>query len=62
MRIFQLQEVSDIDSEIVELHEKLQALYSQRAELLGAKQSTAGGSLQSLSDSIDLSGIDLSLK
>lgn len=61
MRLAQLKEITYIDSEIVELHEKLQSLYEQRADLTSTKTSGASVSLQAIDDSVDLSSIDLSL-
>lgn len=61
MTLPQLYEISSIDSEIIELHEKLQSLYRQRAELTSIKDGASSVASQTLSDAIDLSGIDLSL-
>lgn len=61
MLLSQLNEISDIDSEIIELHERLESLYQQRADLTTIKKSTKRVSLNVLDDTINLDDIDLSL-
>ncbi len=60
MLLLQLQEITSIDSEIVQLHERLSSLYKERADLTSTKAATAT-TFQALDDTIDLTGIDLSL-
>ncbi len=61
MIVLDLHEITRIDSEITELHERLESLYEQRAELTNTKASSSSAPSQSLDDSINLDGIDLSL-
>ena len=60
MILSQLHEISSIDSEITELHERLDSLYKQRADITSVKNSAASASSRSV-DEINLDGIDLSL-
>ena len=59
MIVLDLLEITRIDSEISELHEQLELLYRQRADLTGTKAMTT--TAQTIDDSINLSEIDLSL-
>ncbi len=60
MLVSQLHEITNIDSEIVELHEKLETLYKMRADITSAKGSAAS-TLSNSMDDINLDDIDLSL-
>ncbi len=59
MILSQLHEISNIDSEIGELHERLEFLYKRRANIASVKNGAS--SAQSIEDSINLDDIDLSL-
>lgn len=61
MILSELHEISTIDSEIGELHERLNTLYKQRADIMSIKNNSSAGASQSIEDSINLDGIDLSL-
>ena len=61
MILSELHEISSIDSEISQLHERLESLYKQRADITSIKNEAASGSSRSIDDAINLDGIDLSL-
>lgn len=62
MILSELQEITVIDSEIVELHEKLETLYQKRARLAKSKKSSTSSLASWIHDDINLEGIDLSLQ
>lgn len=61
MILSELHEITSIDSEIVQLHERLEALYVERASICAKVTHAPSSSAKTSVEQINLDEIDLSL-